>query len=155
MKTEFIEAKAQVVIERPFKIVKSQFMDFEHHIEKQVHRGVHFEILAKYGERTHLKVVTRVAGLKQIDEWMVYAKNETTIIHEFVKGLNQGGGIEINLVPQGENATTVQARAFVPKKGIKKFLSPIFRKALQKIGETSLAEDKKDLENGYSPQRTG
>jgi hypothetical protein len=145
---DFIEAKVKTRIRCPIDVVRKQFSDFDHHIRHQVHRGVHFSILDKSNGKVRLRVESKLAGLPQKDEWLVYTTSEGHLMHEFITGMNKGGGIEVQFNPDGSDATIVEARAFLPNKGIKRLFAPVFRKALQKIGERSFEEDRVDLENG-------
>lgn len=145
---EFIEAFVTKRIQCPIDTVKAQFFDFDHHIRAKVHHGARFSILSKSNDKTHLLVEAKLAGMTQKDEWIVYRTPSGGLMHEFVSGMNKGGGIEIRFTAEGNSTTLVEGRAFLPKRGIKKFLAPIFRMALVKISEKSLEEDRIDLESG-------
>lgn len=148
-----ITLEKHCVIERPIDVVRAHFLDFDHHIEKEVHKGVHYTVLSR-GVRTRVRSRFKVLGLPKQDEILVYEDHQGNVVQEFVRGDFEGGTLKIEFDAQSPQRTRLRAIFDVPARGINRLMKPIVRSVISRIADQAIEEDRLDLEQGgYAPGR--
>lgn len=136
---------------RPPDVVRCHFLDIQHHLAHDVHKGVHYTILSEDRDRLRITSDFQVLGMKKHDEIVLYATKDGRVIQEFIEGDFAGGGIELRFVPDGDG-TRVEATLTAPMRGMNKLLKPIVKRTIEKLTRQALEEDRVDLEQGgYEP----
>jgi hypothetical protein len=136
---------------RPPDVVRSHFLDIQHHLATGVHQGVHYTILREEPHRLRLTQEFRVLGLKKKDELVLYPTADGRVVQEFLAGDFAGGGIELRFHPEDEG-TRLEATLTAPLRGVNVLLRPIIRRKVEQLTEQALEEDRRDLdERGYEP----
>lgn len=146
-----ISLEKQCVIERPIDVVRAHFLDFDHHIAHEVHKGVHYTVLAR-GRQTRVRSRFKVLGLTKQDELLVYADHQGNVVQEFVRGDFAGGTLKVLFSAETPNRTHLKAVFDVPARGINWLMKPIVRNVIGRIADQAIEEDRRDLEGGYTPQ---
>jgi hypothetical protein len=146
-----INLEKQCVIERSIDVVRAHFLDFDHHIDNEVHKGVHYTVLAR-GQQTRLRSRFKVLGLPKDDEILVYADHQGSVVQEFVKGDFAGGTLKVYFVAETPTRTRLKAVFDVPARGINWLMKPIVRSVISRIADQAIEEDRRDLEGGYVPK---
>jgi len=148
-----ITLEKQCVIQRPIDVVRAHFLDFDHHIRKEVHKGVHYTVLAR-GAQTRVRSRFKVLGLSKQDEILVYEDHQGNVVQEFVRGDFEGGTLTIRFSEEAPERTRLRAIFDVPARGMNWLMKPIVRSVISKIADQAIEEDRVDLEQGgYSPYR--
>jgi hypothetical protein len=148
-----ITLEKQCVIERPIDVVRAHFLDFDHHIQKDVHKGVHYTVLSR-GAQTRVRSRFKVLGMPKQDEILVYEDHQGNVVQEFVRGDFEGGTLKIEFQEQAPGRTHLRASFDVPARGINWLMKPIVRSVISRIAEQAIEEDRVDLEQGgYAPSR--
>ena len=145
-----IEVRQTAVFRQSPDVVRCHFLDIQHHLAHDVHKGVRYTILTEDRERLRLTQEFRVLGMKKRDELVLYATADGKVVQQFLRGDFAGGGIELVFTPEGEG-TRVEARLYAPLKGFNKLMAPIVKWQVEKITRQALAEDQRDLDSGYQP----
>jgi len=132
-------------------VVRCHFLDIQHHVRHDVHKGVHYTILIESRDRLRITSDFTVLGMKKHDEIVLYATKDGRVIQEFIHGDFAGGGIELRFLPDGDG-TEVEATLTAPLRGMNKLLKPIVKRTIEKLTRQALEEDRHDLEQGgYEP----
>ena len=148
-----ITLEKQCVIQRPIDVVRAHFLDFDHHIRKEVHKGVHYTVLAR-GAQTRIRSRFKVLGMPKQDEILVYEDHQGNVVQEFVRGDFEGGTLTIRFREEAPERTHLSATFDVPARGMNRLMKPIVRSVIGKLADQAIEEDRVDLEQGgYSPPR--
>lgn len=135
------------VIRRPLSIVRMHFLDFDHHIEHQVHRAVRIQKL-EGGDLQRIATEIKLLGLTKRDEQIVYLNPEGEVIQEFVGGDFVGGRIRIRFREDGAEESFVDTEFQAPRRGALCLLGPLVSGLLRKVIDQTVDEDQRDLELG-------
>ncbi len=148
-----LELTKECVYRRPVDIVRAHFLDFDHHIEHDVHRGLRYSVLERLGDRQRVRVEFRVLGLPKVDELLVYVAPDGSVVEEYVSGDFAGGTLRVEFEPRGPDATRVEARIDFPLRGFNRLARPLLRRVVSRLAEQAIEEDRVDLEErGYVPR---
>ena len=140
------------IIRRPIDVVRAHFLDFDHHIENGVHKGVHYTVIER-GPRQRIRQSFRVLGLPKTDELIAYCDDDGSVVNDLIKGDFAGGRIRVAFSKEGETATRVEATLSAKLRGINALLAPVVRRVAEKLTIQALEEDRVDLEErGYVPR---
>jgi hypothetical protein len=149
-----IQLEKQCVIERPIDVVRAHFLDFDHHIAHEVHKGVHYTVLAR-GRKTRVRSSFKVLGMPKRDEILVHADHQGNVVQEFVHGDFAGGTLKVHFVAETPTRTRLRAVFDVPARGINRLMKPIVRSVISRLADQAIEEDRRDLEEGgYLPAQT-
>jgi hypothetical protein len=147
-----ISLEKQCVIERSVDVVRAHFLDFDHHIEKQVHKGVHYTVLSR-GRKTRVRARFKVLGLPKQDEILIYADHQGSVVQEFVNGDFAGGTLKIHFVAETPGRTRLKVVFDAPARGINLLMKPLVRSVIGRLAVQAIEEDRLDLEQGgYTPK---
>jgi len=145
-----IEVRRSVFFRRAPDVVRCHFLDIQHHVATDVHRGVKYAIVKEEADRLQITQDFRVLGLPKHDEIVLYATRDGRVVQEFLRGDFAGGGIELSFQAQGEG-THLEAVLRAPLRGMNRLLAPVIAWQVGKITDRALEEDRIDLERGYQP----
>jgi hypothetical protein len=143
-----IELVETIRIERPIEVVRPHFMDFDHHIAKNVHKKVRFTIVEQTPGRVRIRQTVPVIGT---DDMEVTSGADGSVTQRNIAGPNAGLTITVRFRADGPDATELVANLSMPVSGWKALLRPVLRVMLRAIGRGALREDKQDIESGYHP----
>ena len=146
-----LQFESHCVIRRPLEVVRAHFLDFDHHIAKDVHKGIEYTLLER-GQRQRVRARMKILGITKTDEALVYQDIDGSVVQEFVKGDFAGGEIRVRFKAEGAGVTRLDASVRAPLRGLNKLLKPIIHRIFIKLTEKTIEEDRLDLENsGYQP----
>ena len=147
-----LDIATQCRIRRPLDIVRAHFVDFRHHIERDVHKGIKYTILGEESGKQRVAAEFKVLGVPKRDEILAYVNDEGAVIQDFVVGDFAGGQLRIDFHEVDSTTTELHATIKAPLRGINKLLAPVIRRVVVKLTDKTIAEDIHDLENtGYQP----
>jgi hypothetical protein len=145
-----LQLERSVVVNRPVEIVRSHFLDFEHHIRADVHRSISYTLLGSQGDQRKVRQQFKVLGLPKSDEILVAPTAEGDVLQTFEKGEFAGGTLLFRFTPLPEGGTRITARLDVPLRGINVLMAPLLPKIVGGLVEGGLEEDRLDLQT-YNP----
>ncbi len=134
-------------IKRPIEEVRQQFADMAYHAAAQVHAGVRFTVLAEDERTCRYRQVVTLLGQRQADELVNTWEPDGCLRSESVAGTNQGLRVLYRFVG-GPSVTVVYVNFEIPARGLKRWLSPVFRLVAQRALRKAFEEDRLDLESG-------
>lgn len=146
-----LEVSAECRIARPIDIVRAHFLDFHHHIARDVHKGIRYTVLGTEGNKQRVRSEFKVLGMPKVDELLVYEEGGS-VIQDFVKGDFAGGVLRVDFEVVEPALTALRAEIKAPLRGLNKLLAPVIRRMVVKLTDQAIAEDIHDLEvAGYEP----
>ncbi len=132
-------------------VVRCHFLDIQHHLTHDIHKGVRYQIVKEDAARIRLTQDFKVLGMPKHDEIVLYATKDGRVVQEFLVGDFAGGGIELSFHPYGDG-TRLEAVLRAPLCGVNRLLAPVIKWQVGKITDQALEEDRRDLEEGgYQP----
>jgi hypothetical protein len=133
--------------------VRCHFLDIQHHLAHQVHKGVRYTILTEEAGRLRLRQEFSVLGMKKRDELVLYATRDGRVVQEFLSGDFAGGTLQLRFDRDGDD-TRVDVALTAPLRGMMRLLQPIVKRQVLGTVKRALEEDRADLEEGrYQPGR--
>jgi len=150
----FAEVRHEIWIAAQASTVKAQFADLRHHMAANVHPKLRFRLLEEGPGRMRYEQTVRLLGLAQRD---VFERRigADTIVDTSVEGFNQGGSLAFRFVPapqQGQPGTWVEIVVRLPLPAPLAWLRPLLAWQVMRELRQAAAEDKRDIEGGYTPQ---
>lgn len=137
-----------ITIEAPADQVHAQFGDVAHHAETGLHKGVSFEVLADDGNICRYRQTTAVGPLRLNQELELTRSADGSLENRVVSGQFAGGMIEFTISPQGEAASSVEARVSAVLRAHEIVVAPLLRRTVRRSLARALREDRDDIESG-------
>lgn len=144
-----LDVTTQCQIQRPIDIVRAHFLDFDHHIKNDVHKGVRYTVLGVEDGKQRVRQEFKVLGMPKKDELLVYER-DGSVIQDFVEGDFAGGRLRVDFTEVEPGRTALHARIKAPLRGLNRLLAPLITRMVRKLADQAIDEDIHDLEKaGY------
>ncbi len=152
--TRFAEVTHQQWIAAPVETVRAQFADLDHHIQRNVHPKLKFEVLQRHSRGARFVQEVRLLGMRQRDVFERSIGPDGCIEDRSVEGFNRGGRLTFRFAPApvgGGVGTHVEIRIRLPLPPlIGALVKPLLEAQIRKEVQAAALEDKADIENrGY------
>lgn len=154
----FAEVTHREWIAAPVDTVRAQFADLDHHIERNVHPKLRFEVLQRRPRGARFVQEVRLLGLRQRDIFERTLEADGSIEDRSVEGFNRGGSLSFRFAAktvESRSGTEVEITIRLP---LPPLIGPLVRPALaaqiRKEVRAAALEDKRDIEAiGYPAAR--
>jgi hypothetical protein len=149
---KFVEVQHQLWIGAPVQDVRSQFADLHHHIARNVHPKLRFEVLEQGPRSARFRQEVKLLGLPQRDVFERTIDEDGAIHDVSVEGANRGGRLDFRFTPQvhaGREGTCVDIAITLPTPPFMGWLAPLLKKQVTREVTAAAEEDKRDIEGGY------
>jgi len=152
--TRFAEVNHRVWIAAPPATVGAQFADLDHHIRRNVHPKLRFELLERRAGGARFVQEVRLLGLRQRDVFERRVAADGSIEDRSVEGFNRGGSLSFRFVPEVDAdrpGTRVEITIRLPLPPlVGPLLRPLLEAQVRKEVRAAAFEDKADIEQrGY------
>jgi hypothetical protein len=145
-----VSVRAEKIIARPIDVVRSQFVDMQHHATAPVHADLDVSNVRPQAGGCRFTGRRRVLGLQQVDEMEVLRDADGNSTLRSVSGSNAGLLISQKFEPVEPGSTRVRTTVELPVRGLLVLFKPLLRMALKRDLVIALEEDRRDLEErGY------
>jgi hypothetical protein len=156
--TRFAEVTHQQWIAAPVDTVRAQFADLDHHIHRNVHPKLRFEVLQRRAHGARFVQEVRLLGIRQRDVFERSIEPDGSIEDLAVEGFNRGGSLSFHFTPKTldhRNGTQVEIVIRLPLPPAVGFLiRPLLEAQVRKEVSAAALEDKQDIETrGYPDAR--
>lgn len=152
------EVSHQLWIAAPRDVVAAQFADLDHHIRRNVHPKLSFEVLERHPQGARFVQQVRLLGIRQRDVFERRVAEDGSIDDRSVEGFNRGGTLSFRFAAEThEGRAGTQVRIVVrlplpPLLGV--LLQPLLEAQIRKEVRAAALEDRADIEQrGYAPAR--
>ncbi len=150
----FAQASHREWIAAPPDTVRRQFADLDHHIRRNVHPKLHFEVLRRDPLVSRYLQEVRLLGLRQRDVFERRLHADGSIEDRAVEGFNRGGSLRVRFQPRrhaGRDGTEVQIDVRLPLPPlVGALLRPLLQWQLGRELRSAARQDKHDIEDlGY------
>jgi hypothetical protein len=152
----FVEVTHSQWIAAPVPIVRAQFADLDHHIRRNVHPKLRFEVIEQRRHGARFLQEVRLLGIRQRDVFERSLEADGSIEDRAVAGFNRGGTVSFRFEPQtvgGHDGThaVISVRLPLPPL-IGALLRPLLEAQIRRELRAAALEDKADIEQrGYAP----
>ncbi len=141
-------------IAAPVDTVRAQFADLDHHIRRNVHHKLRFEVLAVQPDGARFVQEVRLLGIRQRDVFERRLTADGGIEDRSIEGFNRGGRLRFDFRPavrDGHEGTEVQIDIQLPLPPVVGWLvRPLLEAQVRKELRAAAREDKLDIEDrGY------
>lgn len=152
--TRFAEVSHREWIAAPLDTVRAQFADVEHHIDRNVHPKLRFEVLQRRPDGVRFMQELRLLGVRQRDVFERRLRPDGGLEDVAVAGFNRGGRLDYRFTPQvreGRAGTEVEITIRLPLPPVLGVLvRPLLQAQVRRELRAAAAEDKRDIESlGY------
>ena len=152
--TRFAEVSHPQWIAAPLATVAAQFADLDHHIHRNVHPKLRFELLQRTPRGARFVQEVRLLGIRQRDVFERRIAADGSIEDLSVEGFNRGGSMRVCFKPQmreGREGTLVQIVIRLPLPPlIGVLVKPLLEAQIRKEVTAAALEDRADIEQrGY------
>ena len=152
--TRFAEVSHPQWIGAPLATVAAQFADLDHHIHRNVHPKLRFELLQRTPRGARFVQEVRLLGIRQRDVFERRIAADGSIEDLSVEGFNRGGSLRVCFKPQmreGREGTLVQIVIRLPLPPlIGVLVKPLLEAQIRKEVTAAALEDRADIEQrGY------
>lgn len=152
--TRFAEVRHAQWIAAPVETVRAQFADLDHHIRRNVHPKLRFEVLARHPHGARFVQEVRLLGIRQRDVFERRIGADGGIHDESVAGFNRGGTLDFAFHREsvgGRAGTRVDITIRLPLPPlIGPLLRPLLQAQVRKEVSAAALEDRDDIERrGY------
>ena len=145
-----VTVQSEKLIARPIEVVRSQFVDLQHHASTGVHADLDVSNVRPQQGGCRFTGRRRVLGMLQEDEIEVVRGVDGNSTLRSLSGSNTGLLITQVFESVDPARTRVRTTVELPVRGILAFLAPLVRVGLKRDLITALEEDRRDLEErGY------
>lgn len=148
--TRFAEVSHREWIAAPVDTVRAQFADLEHHIHRNVHPRLRFEVLQRRPDGARFVQEVRLLGLRQRDVFERSMQADGSMEDRSVEGFNRGGSLGFRFRPtsaQGRSGTEVEITIRLPLPPVVGVLvRPLLEAQIRKEVRAAAQEDKHDIE---------
>ena len=151
--SDTIRITASMRMERPVEVVREQYRDIDHHIRNNVHPDIRYAWEPAEPGQRKIRTTFRILGVSQYDISLLEDAEDGSFVIRYLEGSNAGMVLVHRFVPLGPNATDVQLSADAPATLARKLLGPLFVAGGAQVMKKALAEDKRDLEQGFQTGR--
>jgi hypothetical protein len=150
----FVEVQHVQWIAAPVPLVQAQFADLDHHIHRNVHPKLRFEVLERRPQGARYVQEVRLLGIRQRDVFERRINVDGSMLDHSVEGFNQGGSIAFRFLPQteaGRAGTLVEISIRLPLPPlIGPLVKPLLERQIRKEVTAAALEDRADIEQrGY------
>lgn len=157
--TRFAEVTHSEWIAAPVDTVRAQFADLDHHIRRNVHPKLRFEVLQRRARGARFVQELRLLGIRQRDVFERRLKADGSIEDRSVEGFNRGGSLSFRFTPKsvaGCSGTEVEIAVRLPLPPVVGVLvRPLLVVQIRKELRAASLEDKRDIEAvGYPEAHT-
>lgn len=153
----FAEVMHTQWIAAPVDTVRAQFADLDHHIRRNVHPKLRFEVQERREAGARFVQEVKLLGLRQRDVFERRIEADGSIEDRSVEGFNRGGSLHFRFVPQplaGRAGTNVEITIRLPLPPVVgPLLRPLLEAQVRKEVRAAALEDKADIESGAYPAR--
>ena len=153
--TRFAEVIHREWIAAPVETVRAQFADLDHHIRRNVHPKLRFEVLQRRPRGARFVQEVKLLGIRQRDVFERSIDADGRIVDRSVEGFNRGGSLSFRFSPQvvaGRPGTVVEITIRLPLPPlVGPLVRPLLEKQVRKEVRAAALEDKQDLESGGYP----
>lgn len=152
--TRFAEVRHAQWIAAPVETVRAQFADLDHHIRRNVHPKLRFEVLERHPHGARFVQEVRLLGIRQRDVFERHIGADGSIHDESVAGFNRGGTLDFAFHREsagGRAGTRVDITIRLPLPPlIGPLLRPLLQAQVRKEVSAAALEDRDDIERrGY------
>lgn len=156
--TRFAEVIHREWIAAPIDTVRAQFADLDHHIERNVHPKLRFEVLQRRARGARFVQEVRLLGIRQRDVFERSIEPDGSIEDRAVEGFNRGGSLSFRFSPktfEGRAGAEVEIVIRLPLPPVVGALvRPLLEAQIRKEVRAASLEDKRDIESfGYPVAR--
>lgn len=154
----FAEVVHREWIAAPVDTVRAQFADLDHHIERNVHPKLRFEVLQRRARGARFVQEVRLLGIRQRDVFERSIEPDGSIEDRSVEGFNRGGSLSFRFSAktiEGRDGTEVEIAIRLPLPPvIGTLVRPLLEAQVRKEVRAASLEDKRDIEAiGYPAAR--
>lgn len=154
----FAEVIHREWIAAPVATVRAQFADLDHHIERNVHPKLRFEVLQRRARGARFVQEVRLLGIRQRDVFERSIEPDGSIEDRSVEGFNRGGSLSFRFsmkTVEGRAGTEVEITIRLPLPPVVGALvRPLLEAQIRKEVRAASLEDKRDIESlGYPAAR--
>lgn len=146
----FAEVVHREWIAAPVDTVRAQFADLDHHIRRNVHPRLRFDVLASGPGGTRFVQEVRLLGIRQRDVFERSVEADGCIEDRAVEGFNRGGSLRFQFTPapqHGRPGTEVLITIRLPLPPVVGALvRPLLEAQIRKEVCAAAREDKHDIE---------
>jgi hypothetical protein len=156
MSRSFAEVSHTQWIAAPLPAVRAQFADLDHHIERNVHPKLRFEVLERRRHGARFVQEVRLLGIRQRDVFERSIEADGSIEDRSVAGFNRGGTVSFRFASEtvaGREGTRADITVRLPLPPlIGALLQPLLEAQIRRELRAAALEDKADIEQrGYVP----
>jgi hypothetical protein len=148
--TRFAEVIHREWIAAPVDTVQAQFADLDHHIERNVHPKLRFEVLQRRTGGARFVQEVRLLGIHQRDVFERSIEPDGSIEDRSVEGFNRGGSLSFRFSPktvEGRTGTAVEITIRLPLPPVIGVLvRPLLEAQIRREVRAASLEDKRDIE---------
>jgi hypothetical protein len=154
--TRFADVTHREWIAAPVDTVRAQFADLDHHIRRNVHPKLRFEVLQRRERGARFVQEVRLLGIRQRDVFERSLQADGSIVDRSVEGFNRGGSLSFVFEPKavgGRAGTEVAITVRLPLPPVVGMLvRPLLQAQIREEVRAAALEDKRDIEAlGYPP----
>lgn len=152
----FAEVTHREWIAAPVDTVRAQFADLDHHIRRNVHPKLRFEVLERRPQGARFLQEVRLLGIRQRDVFERSLEPDGCIQDRSVEGFNRGGSLSFRFTPapagDDRSGTEVEITVRLPLPPVVGALvRPLLEAQVRKEVRAAAAEDKQDIESAGYP----
>lgn len=153
--TRFAEVVHREWIAAPVETVRAQFADLDHHIRRNVHPKLRFEVLQRRPRGARFVQEVKLLGIRQRDVFERSIDADGRIVDRSVEGFNRGGSLSFGFAPVstlGRPGTEVQITIRLPLPPVVgPLVRPLLESQIRKEVRAAALEDKRDIESAGYP----
>jgi Polyketide cyclase / dehydrase and lipid transport len=158
--TRFVEVTHSEWMNAPVEVVRAQFADLDHHIRRNVHPKLRFEVLERRAQGARFVQEVRLLGIRQRDVFERRIEPDGAIHDRSVEGFNRGGSLRFRFAPArlgDRSGTRVEITIRLPLPPvIGPLVKPLLAAQVRKEVRAAALEDKADIETrGYPARERG
>jgi hypothetical protein len=146
--SDSIRVTTSLRIERPVDVVKQQFRDIDHQIRNNVHPDVRCQWEQAPAGQRRIRTSYHLLGVEQHDLCELEDAADGAFVVRYLEGPQAGRVLVHHFAPLDPEATQVELVAETPATPARKLLGPLFTLGARQVLRKSLAENKRDLEQG-------
>lgn len=151
----FAEVRHEQWIAAPRRVVAAQFADLDHHIRRNVHPKLRFEVLERRAGGARFVQEVTMLGLRQRDVFERTVGADGRIDDRSVEGFNRGGTLAFRFrdeVHEGCAGTCVEIVIRLPMPPlVGPLLRPLLEAQVRREVRAAALEDRDDIERrGYA-----
>ena len=148
----FAEVIHREWIAAPVETVRAQFADLDHHIHRNVHPKLRFEVLQRRARGARFVQEVRLLGIRQRDVFERSVEPDGSIEDRSVEGFNRGGSLGFRFAPKavdGRAGTEVEITIRLPLPPlVGGLVRPLLEAQVRREVRAASLEDKRDIEQG-------